>query len=174
MSDDSNEFERAKYFEEVNRDHALRAHDRNATEQNDYLKAALDTSALAIRSLILVNGAAVISLLAFLGAVEASAGAAEFKSTYLVWPILWFALGVGSGAFTAVLAYLVNLMDHGIASLVTLTWEHPYVVRKEEADRRQKIRNVVHWLAIIMAATSLVSFFGGTISVTCAIMQSGI
>ena len=53
-----------------NRDKALWVHDQISRENSEYLKAALDASVLVIRSLILVNGAAVVGLLAVSSALN--------------------------------------------------------------------------------------------------------
>lgn len=168
------ETDQRERWQDIEREHAIRAHERNAETTADYLKAALDSSTVAIRSLILVNGAAVISLLAFLGAVESSDGAREFNSALLAGPIFWFALGVGLATATALLAYLICALDHGMTQSVTHTWEHPYVVQEDVAGRYSKWRDWLYVFAIGAAIVSLASFFCGICSVTSAISQSGI
>ncbi len=164
----------SEYREEVERDHAIRAHDRNKEEQNAFLKATLDTSVLAIRTLILVNGGAVIALLAFIGAVESSEGAKEFNSTYLVWPLSFFASGVAAGAATSLLAYIVNLKDFRIARLTKHTWEHPYVVALKKAGGEHTARGWFYGFALFFATVSLFTFIAGIVAVTFAILNSGI
>jgi hypothetical protein len=139
----------------------LRAHESNEQITADFLKAAIDSSAIAIRALILVNGAAVIALLAYLGAVESGVGAQEFKSTLLVWPILSFAMGVGLATTASALAYLVNMLDHSLSVSVTYSWEHPFVIPDDDRSKKRWRRNVLHYIAMVVAIGSLVSFFVG-------------
>ena len=64
----------AKNLAEIEREHALRAHDRNKEMSTDLRKAATDSANIAIRAMILVNGGAVVALLAFIGSLEAGKG----------------------------------------------------------------------------------------------------
>ena len=171
MTDD---FDAKKYFEEVNREHAIRAHERSYEVQLEFQKAAIEYSIVVVRSLILINGAAVIALLAFLGAIEASDGASQFSSTRLVSPILWFALGVGFASAAGAIGYLVVLMDHGISMDVRHHWEHPYVTELDTTTANRSWRSVLHYAAIAAAGFALVAFFGGTISVVRAVTDAGI
>ena len=150
-----------------NFDKALRVHDHNRMERSDYLKAALDASALTIRSLILVNGAAVVSLLAFLGALQTSEGFPELIFSDITRSILWFAFGVGAGVFTAVFAYGVNLMDHREVRHTILTWEPPYLEEPDDANKTERKRDIFFVLALVVGLLSLVCFFGGIFSVAC-------
>ena len=148
-----------------NYDKALLAHEHIRKEESDYLKAVLDASALAIRSLILVNGAAVVSLLAFLGALQTSEGSPESIFSAFAVSIFSFALGVGTGVFTAVFAYVVNLMDHRKARHTKLTWEPPYFENPVDINKIEKKRYQYFVGAIVTGIISLGSFFAGLIYV---------
>lgn len=91
-------------------EHASKTHERNHQMHVDSRKAALDAANLAIRSIILVNGGAVVALLAFLSSLESNQ-ADKFQMTSLVAPIEWFAWGVGFGLTASALAYLINVVD---------------------------------------------------------------
>lgn len=169
-----NEPEQAKQFYDLNAEHAKRAHDLNRQSSADFTKAAIESANVAIRSLMLVNGGAVVALLAFLGALESGDAGNAVKADVLVAPILWFALGVGFSAMTATLAYLVNLLDSGLVNSVRLTWEHPFIEDDEKAPRLRWWRVRLHVVAILLATASLVTFFLGVFTVTQAIGELAI
>jgi len=124
--------------------------------------------------MILVNGGAVIALLAFVGALETGGNGTTIEFDALVAPIRWFALGVGFAAVTATLAYLVNLLDGYIFASFRLTWEHPYVHELQEAKRLKVGRRILYVAALASAVASLVAFFLGIVTVTSAISQLGV
>ncbi|SLN62182.1 hypothetical protein PEL8287_03385 [Roseovarius litorisediminis] len=163
-----------KHQHELNMEHAKRAHDLNRQTSADFSRAAIESANLAIRSLILINGGAVIALLAFLGALEAGDVGNAVKSDALVAPIRWFALGVGFAALTALLAYLVNMLDSDITNSVNFTWEHPYIEPDKEQARLIRVRCALHVIAILLAISALGSFFFGIASVTQAVSSLNI
>ncbi|WJY20680.1 hypothetical protein QTA57_12680 [Fontisubflavum oceani] len=157
----------------LERELALREHERNHQLATEFRKAALDSAAIAIRSLILVNGGAVVALLAFVGAIE-SQQSTEIQSSNMADPILSFAIGVGLSVVTAVLAYVVNLLDGDITYEVNLTWKHPYIEEKPGAKRLRGSRGIAHILAIISGVLALIAFFCGVFSVTAALPELGL
>ena len=146
-------------------DRARRVHDHFRQEKSDYLKAALDASALTIRSLILVNGAAVVSLLAFLGALQSSEGSPELIFSDLAISILFFAFGVGTGVLTGVFSYFVNLKDHEEVRGTDLTEEWPYSKEPGNLEQIHSERDCYFLWARRTGILSLVFFFGGIFSV---------
>jgi heme/copper-type cytochrome/quinol oxidase subunit 3 len=74
-------------------------------------QAAVEFAILAIRTLILINGAAVIALLTFVGQVWANDqhnGSAMAK--ILFWPLLFFLTGLILAVVTCLLAYLTQMI----------------------------------------------------------------
>ncbi|WP_152610530.1 hypothetical protein [Leisingera sp. ANG-DT] len=167
-------FEHASKLYDLNTEHAKRAHDVNRQTSADFGRAAIESANVAIRAFILVNGGAVVALLAFIGAIESSDAGSSASVGELVRPLLAFALGVGFSVVTATLAYLVNMLDHDITNSVKLTWEHPYVVDDGSASRLRWWRNRLHVVAILVAVASLAAFFCGIFSVASAISSLGI
>ncbi|WP_163846548.1 hypothetical protein [Pseudooceanicola aestuarii] len=82
---------------------ACRAHSQRQEAKLMINQAALDSAALVVKSLILVNGGAVIALLAFAGAIE-SANGADIDIAHLVNPMSRFAWGVGLAIVTSAFA----------------------------------------------------------------------
>ena len=83
-------------------------------------EAAVEFAILAIRTLILINGAAVIALLTFVGQVWANDqhnGSA--MAHILFWPLLCFLIGLVMAVLTTMLAYLTQMIttEHGGGSI---------------------------------------------------------
>ncbi len=140
--------------------------------QTDARRAAIESANVAIRAILLVNGGAVVALLALIGAMEAS-NSATVSLGPLVEPVWWFAIGTGISALTAAFAYLVNMLDSDILSSVNLIWKHPYVEEKPLAQRLFRLRQLIHIGALVLVILSFVTFFLGIFSVTSAIQQLG-
>lgn len=154
---------------EFNKEYALRAHDLNRQTSAELRKSAIDSANIAIKSLLLINGGAVIALLAFVGSIEASDAGANISAEPFVASIWWFAFGVGLSAAVAFLAYMIMLFDQGILDNVDLVWDHPYVKDKPIVNRLWWIRTVLHILAMLLAVGTLCAFFYGVYSVTEAV-----
>lgn len=161
--------ERSKSDYDFNIEHAKRAHDLNRQMSADFIKAAVDSANLAIRSLTLINGGAVVALLAFIGALESGDAGDSVRLEELVDPIWWFAVGVGCAACAAMCAYLVNMSDADLSNSVRLTWDHPYVVPHKGDCVRTAVRQFFFYFGILLAVGSLGSFFFGIAAVTAAI-----
>jgi len=159
--------------EELNREMALRAHADHLAIYVDSRKAAIDSANAAIRAMILVNGGAVLALLAFLGALEDS-NEGSVKIAALVDPIGWFAWGVGFAVVTAALAYVVNMLDAYIVASIEGQWEHPYRREGRLAKWLKPIRAIAHISALGLAAAALYSFSQGVSSVSTAITGLGL
>lgn len=156
------------------RDDALRAHQRIADYSLSSRSAAIEASNIAIRSLFLVNGGAVIVLLGFIGAIESSEASTTFGSSRLSMPVLCFALGVGAAVFTAFLAYLIHLTDEGIYNSYQRVWSHPYVIPTENERRAWWRRTVLFPCAVMTALVSFGLFLSGVLWVQGVISGSGI
>ena len=163
----------ARRLEDLNAEHAMRAHDRSDQALDAAQKAALETSTIAIRAMILVNGGAVIALLAFVSAIETSKNDA-IQSSELVAPISWFALGVGSAIVTAAMAYVVNYMEVAVIASRIATWKHPYFEDGKSTAIKRRSKTIVHILAVLTAAASLACFGMGVFATTRGIEQLGL
>lgn len=171
MQDDT---EFSRYIEDLKRQNAIAAHERHHQSIADARKAAIEAATTAIRLMILVNGGAVVALLAFAGALETGESGSIVTMDALAAPIMWFAIGVGLSALTATLAYLVNLLDEGILASLTQVWEHPYILDDAVPKHRRITRILLHWAAMFLALGSLVAFFVGVFQVTAAISGLGV
>jgi hypothetical protein len=87
-------------------------------------EAAVEFAILAIRTLILINGAAVIALLTFVGQVWANDqhnGSA--MAHILFWPLLFFLAGLILAVITCLLAYITQMIttEHGAGAIPPLS-----------------------------------------------------
>lgn len=87
-------------------------------------EAAVEFAILAIRTLILINGAAVIALLTFVGQVWANDqqnGSAMAHT--LFWPLLFFLAGLILAVITCLLAYITQMIttEHGGGAIPPLS-----------------------------------------------------
>ena len=74
-------------------------------------EAAVEFAILAIRTLILVNGAAVIALLSFVGQVWANDQHNGSNMAHILfWPLLSFLMGLVMAVITTLLAYLTQMI----------------------------------------------------------------
>jgi len=164
-------YEHSKYLYETNLEHAKRAHDQVLKAALDFRKSAIESANIAIRAMILINGGAVVALLAFVGALS-SADNSKFSINIIDIAISmrWFAFGVGLSATVAALAYLVNMLDADIENTKILSWEHPYSEDREITKWLTKLRVCLHVVAILIAVLTLGVFFYGVFVVTRAMI----
>jgi hypothetical protein len=166
--------ERSNYIAELNRQHAIAAHERRFQSLADARKAAIDAATTAIRSLILVNGGAVVALLAFAGAIETGENGSTVSLGSLAAPIWWFAVGVGLSTAAAMWAYMVNVLDSDILASFEGVWQHPYVEETKRAKYLRIARAFFMWSGLCLALLSLLAFFAGVYTITSAISGLGI
>ena len=155
-------------LEERNYQLALKEHERQHGIIEFTARAANESAIIAMRALLFVNGGAVVTLLAFVGAIEAGENFTA-DTTDLISSMLWFAYGVGTSVVTSFIAYLVFYFDNTISAAKTFTWEHPYTVETQNSRLLLLIRNALHVLGVIAAIASLAFFFLGIRGVSSAV-----
>lgn len=105
---------------------AERAHDKNTEFFHNVNKAAIETSYVALRTAVLINGGAAVAVLAFLGSLASGNRVQISQLSQMASSLKLFAWGVASAAFAMVTAYLTNYF---IASRVVSrepTFSFPY------------------------------------------------
>jgi predicted cobalt transporter CbtA len=155
--------EMQKWFEEIRREDAQRAHANIEEFRRSVNEAAIKTGELALRTAILINGGAAIALLGFVGSLPKEHKAA-FAST-----LIWFAAGVALGALGIGLAYFTNYLTAGVATSMIRSWDHPYIQESPKSRLYRIAKMVVHVAAVTVALASLVTFIVGMIEVRDAI-----
>jgi hypothetical protein len=108
-------------------------------------KSVIEAGRTALNALILMNGGAVVALLAFLGNALAKEPPSGFKFRVQVInaAMLVFVLGVGWAGVSLALRYLTQLLGHG---------------------RSASVGNKMNYAAIVSGLASLALFFAGGIT----------
>jgi hypothetical protein len=166
------EYEHSKWAFEMNREHAQKEHDRINDFANYTNKAAIDSGHLALRTAVLVNGGAAVSVLAFIGGLVGQGKVAlgpQFSA--LTFTLLWFAIGVASAMLGIGFAYFTNFSIAAEASTRERKWEHPYVSATKISKRWRCIGNVLRLVAVILGLASAALFVVGMLAVRSAITQ---
>lgn len=133
---------------------AKRQYDLSAQERLAFSHAAWSSANLGIRSLILINGGAVVSLVTLMGALHSTGGRPNLIGD-LVLPLYCFAGGVGFSIFSAVLAYIVNFIDYRTRLNDTLLEKDPYVCKSEGNTGKSKASTFWHAAAFLCVFSSL-------------------
>lgn len=120
-------YDHQKRVHEVQREDAQRAHDRNAAFAASTNEAAINNANLALRTAVIINGGAVISVLAFVGGLVGQ-GKLTIGPTVqeISCALAWFAFGVAAATFAMGFSYLTNYCIAGSATKKRAIWEHPY------------------------------------------------
>jgi hypothetical protein len=116
-------------------------------------EAAVEFAILALRTLVLVNGAAVIALLTFVGQVWANDQHNGSNMAHILfWPLMFFLAGLILAVTTTLLAYVTQMIttEHG-SGLIPL--------------RSKRLRLV----AIMTAWLSLMAFAAGAVTTATGI-----
>lgn len=148
--------------EELNRQHALRHHERLDRIEADNDKAAIDAGAIAVRTLVLVNGGAVVAMLAFLANVINEGSGDQYDG--VLSSLTLFALGVFFAVGTAIGAYMTNLSAALRVAWTRRTWDYPYEKKTKQSKIWHRFSALFHYLSIGAGFTSLVLFLAGVLS----------
>lgn len=167
------DFDRQKWAHEIGRRDAERAHDRHDESWTSHNKAAVEAANVAIRSSILVNGGAAISVLTFVGSLAAQGRVATNQVNDVASSLLWFAGGVAAALTTAALAYIVNLLNADQLSTRKKVWNHPWVEETPLSRRLNKLRISLQIFATLIGLVSIVFFVIGIFDVKYSITRFG-
>ncbi|MFT4795302.1 MAG: hypothetical protein ACJAVR_001502 [Paracoccaceae bacterium] len=135
---------------------AVRAHERHLDVWRLLNAATVDSGAAAVKSLFIMNGGAVVALLAFVANAVGECGADLTGRASSA--LLLFSYGLISAAAVACGAYLVNFCYLSSVAAARLTWSHPFTEKSRSSRNWLRIGRPLHALSIIVAIASL-SFF---------------
>lgn len=116
-------------------------------------EAAVEFAVLALRTLVLVNGAAVIALLTFVGQVWANDQRNGSSMAHILfWPLIFFLSGLIMALVAIILAYITQMLttEHGAGTIPAIS---------------KKVRR----FAILAAVLSVLSFAAGAVSTALGI-----
>jgi hypothetical protein len=145
------------------REDAHRAHDAIDDIIRKANEAAIGSSNVVLKAMLLINGGAVISLLALMGPLAAAQKVAVANSLLsFVWGIVFTVIGMAFAYFTN---YLTAVQLHSW----TRKWEHPYLETGPTTKRISAWMIACHILAVLSLAISLAWFVVGVSAVRDAI-----
>jgi hypothetical protein len=162
-----------QWAHEKNIEQAHRAHDA----MNDFAiktnSAAIEGANLALRTVMIVNGGAAISVLAFIGGLASRDKVSITAITQTASTLIWFAFGVASATLSLGLAYFTNLAVAASGFTKEKTFVHPFIQDTTKSRRYRRWAEIFRWLAIVGAFASLVLFICGMLAVKCAVSSLG-
>jgi len=139
---------------------------------SEFSQAAIQTSNIGIRTLILINGGAVIALLTLLGVLISSGLYNGLE--YFLFALIVFALGVGSGGWISYLAYQVHLADFRYLLTFEEISDHPFAKELGAGNVEARIERLTKKRrAEALSWISLLCFFGGVVSTAIALWCVG-
>jgi hypothetical protein len=148
-------------------DHALL--DQIRSEAN---KASIDSANLVFRTLVLINGGAAVSVLAFVGGLisqnKLSIGP---QATAIAFPLVLFALGVLAGALGTGAVYFVNWCATGHVQSFARQWESPHFLETAASRRWRYAAGAFRVVAIVSGLAAAFLFIWGVLEVRSAIIQ---
>ena len=153
----------------------LRAAERAHDFRKEYLiranEAAVKIAESAVKAVLVVNGGAALSLLAFIGGLTAQ-GRVQFKDlSVFANCLIWFACGVVCAALMAGLAYAAMYCSVERINRRQAVWHDPYVEETSISKRWWTMGMFFFYATILVWITSIVVFVGGMLSVRHAILQ---
>lgn len=162
-------FEVQKWVHEQQRQDANRAHERDDVAWGQANEAAIGSANLALRTLVLINGGAAVTVLTFMGSLFGKSNLTAASISQVTAPLIYFALGVAVATFAMATAYLTNYATAGIISSRTKSFSEPFITESKRSKRWRWSYLVFIVLSIIFALSSLALFNCGMISVQASI-----
>lgn len=159
------QIELQKRLHEQSAEAVQRAHDRSNAFARQVNEAAINAANLTLRMALLINGAAAVALLTFVGSLPAEQKRAVAAT------LDWFAWGVAAAVAGLACAYFTN---HGLAvqeRSKTFIDQPPYVIDGANTKRWRHFVLLFRVLAIIVGISSVVLFLGGMLSVRSALTK---
>ena len=130
-------------------------------------EAAIENANLAMRTAVLINGGAAISVLAFAGALASQGKFAVL--TQVASSLLWFALGAVAATIAMMFAYATNYCIAERSWSFDRRPEHPYIFPTERWWAWHRAANAFQLLAALGGLASVGLFVYGIIAVKRAI-----
>lgn len=113
-------------LEDLNRQHALRAHQVHYSYLDKGNEAAISSGQAAVKNLFIIHGGALIAMLTFTSGILTN-NASTVRADSLVDPMMRFAFGLALAAAASAGTYLTNYCYLAAAHNQTLVWNHPHL-----------------------------------------------
>jgi len=163
------QIDHAQWIEELKRRDAERAHDQHNSFFESVNKATIENGQLAIRTFVLVNGGAAVSVLAFIGSLATEDKIKLDQLTNVASALIWFALGVAAALVSLGFSYFTNYAAVEHAGSMQKTWEHPWVTDGPQTWKWAATANTCKVIAIVAGLASVILFVVGMYDVRASI-----
>jgi hypothetical protein len=158
-------------MDEISRQDALRVHDRSRKFSETTNEAIVKQGEVAIRTVMLINGGAAVSVLAFIGALVREDGLTVKQVAGVSGSLLWFGGGVAAAALALALSYFTNFCYGRSETSKIFTFDHPYICDGENTRWWHCWGYAFHLGAIAWGVLSLAAFVVGMVEVYRAIAR---
>ena len=148
-------FDHQKWLYEMNRQDAQRAHDKADSFSDQVNAATIKAGELTIRMTLLINGGAIIALLALITHLP------KEMQQEVAGTLIWFAFGVGAAVVASAFSYFTNYSMVGIEVSNSKYWEHPYVRPGPKTHIWKRWNIFFHTLAVMAGLASIGTFITG-------------
>lgn len=150
---------------------AERAHDLTNDLGKRLMDAAIRDAQEAIKVVVLLNGAAALALLSFIGAIVSKQIFVISEMRPVVFGLWWFFVGTILGGFTAALAYASNRLHARGHFAKEKIFEPPFITETPRSKSLMRSGTVLNWLAVVLAFLGLLAFIFGVYFGTRAILS---
>jgi hypothetical protein len=158
-----------KWLHEMMQRDAHREHDKLADYQQAINEAAMKGADAALRAVLLINGGAAVSVLAFIGGLAAQSRIKLEQLNMVANSLGWFAAGVATAVAGMGLAYLTNYIASMVEKSLEKSWQPPYARPGTRTPRLRRCKVAVHIVTVVIGLTSLALFVYGVLDVKDAI-----
>lgn len=136
--------------EKLNREDAILEHDRHYQRTSKMAERAVQAGQVTVRTAVIVNGGAAISILAFIGGLVGQGRLSIQNISTVADSLLWFAAGIVCGVGSLGSSYLAQYSDKWGLELKQTAWQAPYV---------RDTRGSIWWVrsALLMRITGIVT-----------------
>jgi hypothetical protein len=161
-------------------DHQRWAYERqieDARHAHDYIndfhkfsnEAAIKSGDLALRTAVLINGGAAVSVLAFIGGLASQDRIKISQLGEVASSLMWFATGVACAIGAMAFSYFTHYFMAGVASSQIQSFEPPYVKLGPKTSTWRRANTAFHVLAVVFGLASPTIFVVGMLDVRSAI-----
>jgi len=147
---------------EREREEASLAHERTLQSQVLMSEATAQAGTVVIRTLVLVNGGAVIAMLAFMANLVSSKQPDAFDG--VIDALSLFSLGVFTAVVTAGFTYFSNYSSAISVGERSVNWEYPYIRETSSSIRWSRVSNALNVATVILGLASAGFFLAGIVS----------
>jgi hypothetical protein len=164
-----------KELDSIERENARRSHRINEDFIVNTNAVTVEMGHQALKTLVLMNGGALIAMLAFLSSIFASASLVDVEATVsfdiLTKSLLRFAFGLVCSALAMAATYFTNYCYTASAANLKYIWRHPYLDKTPKSRRWVVAGAVFHIITIAVTIAALVFFILGFLLVRAGFAQ---